>query len=125
MDPRTWKEMVERTRELEHALGNGIKKIEENEKETVVVQRRSLHVKRNLKKSHIITYDDLIALRPCPANSLSPTQLKKVIGRTLLTDISAGDCLKVLTSWIKYGHFNSHKITITVFQPIGLMLEAE
>ena len=94
MDPRTWKDMVDRTRELEHALGNGIKKIEENEMETAIVQRRSLHVKRNLKKSHIITYDDLVALRPCPSNSLAPSQLNKVIGCTLLTDISAGECLK-------------------------------
>ena len=86
--------MVERARELEYALGNGIKKIEDNEKETVVVQRRALHVKHNLKKSHIITKDDLIALRPCPVNSLSPFQLNEVIGCTLLADISAGECLK-------------------------------
>jgi len=94
MDPRTWKDMVNRTRELEYALGNGIKKIEDNEKESVIVQRRALHAKRNLKKSHIITSDDFIALRPCPANSVSPSQLNKAIGRTLLTDISAGQCLK-------------------------------
>ena len=41
MDPRSWREMVERTRELEAALGDGEKKIEENERDTVIVQRRS------------------------------------------------------------------------------------
>ena len=30
MNPKTWKEMVDRTRELENALGDGIKRIEDN-----------------------------------------------------------------------------------------------
>ena len=42
MDPDTWNEMVVRTRELEYALGSPDKKVEDNEKETVVVQRRCL-----------------------------------------------------------------------------------
>ena len=46
MNPKTWREMVEVVRELERALGNGIKKVEENEKNTVIIQRRSLRAKR-------------------------------------------------------------------------------
>jgi len=42
MNPSTWKEMVERTRELEFALGNSVKKVEDNEKETYILQRRCL-----------------------------------------------------------------------------------
>lgn len=94
MDPTTWKEMVDRSRELEFALGNGIKKVEDNEKETAIVQRRSLHAKCDLHKSHVVTSDDLIALRPCPPNSFSPSQLNRVIGRKVLNDISTGSCLK-------------------------------
>ena len=33
MCPKTWEEMVSRSRELENALGDGEKKIEDNEKE--------------------------------------------------------------------------------------------
>ena len=32
MNPVSWKVMVETTRELERALGDGIKRVEENEK---------------------------------------------------------------------------------------------
>ena len=46
MNPKTWREMVEVVRELERALGNGIKKVEENEKNTVIIQRRSLRAKK-------------------------------------------------------------------------------
>ena len=47
MDPTTWREMVERSRELESSLGNGLKVVEENEKDTVVLQRRSLRATEN------------------------------------------------------------------------------
>ena len=50
MTPKTWKEMVNRSRELESSLGSGIKEIEKNELETVVLQRRSLRLKNDLKK---------------------------------------------------------------------------
>ena len=50
MEPSDWFEMVERSRELEMAMGLGIKKVEENEKETVIVQRRSIRAKSTLKK---------------------------------------------------------------------------
>ena len=31
MDPRSWRDMVDRTRELENALGTGLKRVEANE----------------------------------------------------------------------------------------------
>ena len=42
MNPDSWAEMVKRTRELEAALGSADKMVADNEKETVVIQRRCL-----------------------------------------------------------------------------------
>ena len=36
MDPKSWREMVDRTRFLEQAMGDGVKKIEENELELYI-----------------------------------------------------------------------------------------
>jgi N-acetylneuraminate synthase len=94
MDPRTWREMVDRTRELEYALGSGIKKVEDNENETVVVQRRSLRASVNLSESKVIKAGDFVALRPCPVEALSPVHVKAIVGRTLRRDIPAGDYLR-------------------------------
>lgn len=94
LDPKVWKEMVDRTRELESALGTGVKKVEENERETVVLQRRSIRARSDLKAGAIISRDFLEVLRPCPANALPPHQLEKVIGRTLMRDIKAGEHLQ-------------------------------
>lgn len=94
MNPNAWRDMVDRTRELEYALGNGIKKIEDNEKETIIVQRRSLRANVSLLKSHVIKLGDFVALRPCPVDALTPAEINSVVGRKLCRDISAGDYLR-------------------------------
>jgi sialic acid synthase SpsE len=94
MDARTWREMVDRTRELEYALGNGIKKVEDNENETVVVQRRSLRANADFSKSHIIKAGDFVALRPCPADALTPMEIQTIVGRILRHAVTAGDYLR-------------------------------
>jgi N-acetylneuraminate synthase len=94
MDPSSWLEMVERTRELEQALGGGIKAIEENEKETSVVQRRSIRLSRDLDGNSIIDNSDLIALRPCPVDAISPEHIKSIAGRRLRHPKKSGDYIK-------------------------------
>jgi sialic acid synthase SpsE len=91
MDPKAWREMVDATRELERALGNGIKQVEENEKDTVTIQRRSLRASKNLEPGHTISIDDIEVLRPCPDGALEPRQLENLIGRTLRTPMAKGD----------------------------------
>jgi N-acetylneuraminate synthase len=50
MNPTTWREMVDRTRELEAALGDGIKRVEANELETRILQRRGEYMVNGQKK---------------------------------------------------------------------------
>ena len=49
MDPRTWREMVDHTRELENALGDGVKKVEDNENSSGAAPL--LRAKANVLKS--------------------------------------------------------------------------
>ena len=92
MNPKTWKEMVTRTRLLELSLGDTIKKVEENESETVVLQRRSIRLNKDLLKGHVITKDDIIEVRPCPKDAIPPN--KNIIGKTLNMDLSKNNYLK-------------------------------
>jgi len=91
MDAKAWCAMVDATRELERALGHGIKRVEENEKDTVTIQRRSIRAAKILESGHTITKDDIEILRPCPVNALEPRELEHLIGRTLRTTLSKGD----------------------------------
>lgn len=94
MTPETWREMVDRTRELESSLGNGNKKIEENERDTVIVQRRCVRASHNLEKDVIISDKDLTVLRPCPADGIAPFELENLLGKRLNRNISSGEHLK-------------------------------
>jgi sialic acid synthase SpsE len=95
MNPASWREMVERTRELEAALGTGVKEVEDNEIDTVVVQRRSLRAKANFPIGHLISADDFSPLRPCPRDALQPYEIQKVIGKSLKREIPEGEYIKI------------------------------
>ena len=95
MDPKSWEKMVIESRRLENALGYFTKKIEKNEIETAIVQRRSLRINKNLKKGSLISKEDLIALRPCPKDAISPSKLNKILGKKLKRNKKNGDYLSV------------------------------
>ena len=83
LDAKTWRKMVEDTRLLERALGDGVKKVENNEIQARIVQRRALRFATNFSKGHKLSIGDLVALRPIPENGISPYELQNYIGRTL------------------------------------------
>lgn len=94
MDPRTWREMVDRSRELERSLGTGAKRVEANERETVVLQRRAIRAGTDLEPGVVITRADLTVLRPCPSDALPPYELQNVVGRTLRHPVKNGQHLR-------------------------------
>lgn len=93
MNPTTWKAMVESTRKIEYALGETTKKIEENEKETIIIQRRSIRSNKTLSKGHAIKEADLIYLRPCSTDALDP--FEDIIGRVVKKEIRENDEIKL------------------------------
>lgn len=90
MNPKSWRDMVDATKELEYAMGDGIKRVEENEKSSIVVQRRCIRAKENLKAGTIIQAEHLDFLRPIPHNGLEPHRANQIIGKTLRNDLSVG-----------------------------------
>lgn len=87
LDADAWRRMVDDTRLLEQALGDGVKKVEKNEFESRVVQRRALRFKSYLPKGHKVRKEDLVALRPIPENGISPYFQDDFIGFTLNQDV--------------------------------------
>jgi len=93
MNPKTWRDMVDATRELEYAMGSSIKEVEENEQETVILQRRCLRSSKDLKAGDIITKNMIDILRPAPKDSIVPYKIDEIIGKSLLKDKVKGDFL--------------------------------
>jgi len=90
INPTGWKEMVERSRELEAALGTGVKKVEENERDTVILQRRAIRAKHDFQTGHKLLENNLEVLRPCPRDGLEPYCLDEIVGRVLKANVTEG-----------------------------------
>jgi len=80
MNPKTWKKMVEATRDLEKTLGDGIKKVEKNEINAKIVQQRSIRAIKLIKKGDKLKRKDLICLRPKSNHGLEPYFLPNILG---------------------------------------------
>jgi sialic acid synthase SpsE len=93
MTPTTWREMVDRTRGLEAALGDGIKRIEENEQETVVLQRRAVYTVRDVAAGETLSAADLVPLRPCPPAAVGADEIASVVGRTVRRSLAKGEAV--------------------------------
>jgi sialic acid synthase SpsE len=90
MTPATWREMVDRTRELERALGTADKVIAGNEQQTAVVQRRCLRAGRDIRAGEVFTRDMIQVLRPATPGSIMPFEIQAVLGTQAVRDIPFG-----------------------------------
>lgn len=94
MNPESFRSMVNESKLLWQALGDGKKRIEPNELESSIIQRRSLYSTKNIKKGSKITINDLIALRPMQKDGFQPFELDSILNKTLNRDIELGDPIK-------------------------------
>jgi sialic acid synthase SpsE len=90
MTPKEWRDMVDRTRELELALGSAIKDVADNERQTVVVQRRCLRASIEIPEGTVLEPEMLEPLRPAPTGSFPPSALNELIGRKTVQKIQKG-----------------------------------
>jgi len=76
---------------LHCAIGDGVKRLEANETNTVIVQRRAICAARALPRQHALAANDLVVLRPCPPGALPPYRWPELVGRRLRRDLAAGE----------------------------------
>ncbi len=99
MNPNAWVEMVESTRQLERAMGSGEKFVADNEKQTVVIQRRCLRAACDIQAGQIFTRDMIDVLRPATEGAIMPYEIDEVLGTKALHDLMVGQEL----SWTDLG----------------------
>jgi N-acetylneuraminate synthase len=91
--------MVDRTRELERALGSADKFVSGNEAQTVIVQRRCLRAVRDISAGETLRRDLIDVLRPATPGAILPYEIDAVLGARALVDIPAGKELR----WTELG----------------------
>ena len=92
LEPNELKYMIDSIRNIEKAMGNGIKKPSMSEKKNIKLVRKSLYAAKNIKKGEIFSERNLVAKRP--ANGLSPFKLKELLGKKSLRSYTKDQIIK-------------------------------
>ena len=92
MNVDTFKKMVDGMRMMEKALGDGQKRVLDSEKETIIIQRRGIYAKQEIKEGEEVTYDKIEFLRP--ALYLRPPKVDTILGKKAKYTIEAGSPIK-------------------------------
>lgn len=85
LEPNELKAMISSIRNIEIALGNGIKKVTRSEAKNIKVARKSVHILNDLKKGTILSQKDLIMKRP--GDGISGFEIKYILGRKISLDL--------------------------------------
>lgn len=93
LEPDELKAMIFSIRNIELALGNGIKQASESEKPNVEIVRKSIVAAINIKKGEKYTEKNLTTKRP--GNGINPMQWDGIIGRTAVRDYEADEMIQL------------------------------
>ena len=92
LEPAELEQMISSIRNIELAIsGSGLKEVGRSEQKNKDIARKSLHFGADLKEGHVLTEADLVALRP--GNGISPMESDNLIGKILLSDVTAFDII--------------------------------
>lgn len=93
LEPNELKAMVQGIRNIEKALGDGIKRPSPSELKNKPIARKSLVAARPIKAGEAFTEDNLMAKRP--GTGISPMQWDDVIGRTAPRDFREDELIEL------------------------------
>ena len=91
LEPIEFKEMVDAIRNIEVALGDGIKRPTESEKINKLVARKSIVAAKNINKGDLLTKENITTKRP--GYGISPMEWENVIGKYALKDFKANELI--------------------------------
>jgi N,N'-diacetyllegionaminate synthase len=93
LEPREFKAMVDAIRNIELALGDGVKRASPSELKNRPVVRRSIVAARDIRAGERFTAENLTAKRP--GTGISPTRWDDVIGRAARRDFTADELIEL------------------------------
>ena len=93
LEPNELKQMVQYIRNIDKALGNGVKIPSENEKKNIAIVRKSIVAARNIVRGEKFTEDNITTKRP--ATGISPMQWEDIIGKEASKDFLQDEQIKI------------------------------
>ena len=93
LEPNELKAMVDSIRNIEKAIGGGVKTVSDSERKNIVIARRSIVAACNIKKGDILTENNLTIKRP--GSGVSPMKWDEVIGTKAIRDFLEDELIEV------------------------------
>lgn len=93
LEPDELKAMVDAIRNIEMALGDGIKRPSASERKNIPIARKSIVAIRGIRAGETFTADNIAAKRP--GTGISPMRWDEVVGRTASRDYSIDELIEV------------------------------
>ena len=91
LDPNELKSMVNAIRNIEKAIGDGVKRSTKSEKPNIDIARKSIVAKKEIKKGEIFSENNLTTKRP--GTGISPMDWDSIIGKASKRDYQVDDLL--------------------------------
>lgn len=91
LEPNELKAMIAAIRNIESAMGDGIKKPSVSEAKNIAIARKSLVSVRDMEAGQIVALTDICVKRP--GTGISPMKIEMVIGKKLLKAIKADEVI--------------------------------
>jgi N,N'-diacetyllegionaminate synthase len=93
LEPQELKNMVDSIRNIEAALGNGIKKPAESEIKNMNIARKSIVALKDIKKGEVFSETNITVKRP--GNGISPMKWFDIIGKTAIKDFKEDELIEI------------------------------
>ncbi len=93
LEPDELTAMIQAVRNVETAMGNGIKMPAESEKRNMAAVRKSITAARNIKMGELLTEENLTAKRP--GAGISPMKWKEVTGTKAIRDFKKDELIEL------------------------------
>lgn len=91
LNPAEFKAMVKSIRNIERAMGNGLKIPQKEEVDNIVVVRKSIVASRDIKKGELFSEKNITTKRP--GNGISPMQYWDILGKRSEKDYKKDDLI--------------------------------
>lgn len=93
LEPDELKAMVIAIRNIEQALGNGIKEMSASEKQNAPIARKSIVAACHIRKGEVFTTENITTKRP--GNGISPMQWHKILGQIAKRDFLEDELIEL------------------------------
>jgi N,N'-diacetyllegionaminate synthase len=93
LEPQELKRMVRAIRNIEQALGNGIKKVSDSERKNINFVRKSIVAARDIRKGELFTKENITVKRP--GTGINPFEWDRIVGKRAKKNFERDEMIEI------------------------------